>query len=754
MRNTTGLPPLELWGGIEPSIVRIGDKYFSQDSRCVHSQRIDDLDRFASLGIRAIRYPILWEATAPDGLDKADWRFADERLQRLRELNIQPIVGLVHHGSGPQYTNLLDPEFPDKLADYARAVAERFPWVEHYTPVNEPYTTARVSALYGLWYPHKQDDKSFVHALVNQCLGILRSMRAIREVNSAAQLIQTEDLGKTYGTDAMRELVDFTNDRRWLGLDLLFGRVQKDHPLWGYLTENGIKDTVLHEFVEEPCPPSIIGFDYYVRSERFWDHRRERYPAEVHSDYGGVPHADIDVARVAVEGMSGFDPLFAEAWERYQCPMAVTETHLGSYRDEALRWAWEIWQQADAARAKGMDVRAVTFWGLLGIYNWSSLLTVDDGQYEPGVFDLRAPKPRPTALARLARDLAGGRTPDFPVLDTPGWWTRWERLRYPPVRLNPQSDYRGAPLGHDPSPEGRSFLITGGGGELGRCFVRLAMLRGLAWRALLHSEMDITDPACVEAVLKVFRPWAVINAAGLHSPDSAEEQPERARLALAEGPAVLAAACARWQIPLVTFSSDQVFDGSKGDKYVESDPVAPLSAYGKYQAEGERRARDTWEETLVIRSGSHFSPYEERNSITKALNALVAGQPWPVAKDCTVTLTYVVDLCNDVLDLLIDGERGIWHIAHPQAMSWFEHVRLAAKIIGVDDRTLQARPMKSLKRPAPRPLYSALGSERGVLSTPLDQALGRYCGDCQVGWVTRISEEKRCRDGPRPKRMP
>src|SRR3712207_2719887 len=92
----------------------------------------------------------------------ADWAWADERLGRLRELGITPIVGLVHHGSGPRHTSLIDPAFADGLAAFARAVAERYPWVAYYTPINEPLTTARFSGLYGHWYPHGRDQRPII----------------------------------------------------------------------------------------------------------------------------------------------------------------------------------------------------------------------------------------------------------------------------------------------------------------------------------------------------------------------------------------------------------------------------------------------------------------------------------------------------------------------------------------------------------------------------------------------------------------
>ena len=79
---------------------------------------------------------------------------------------MRPIVGLVHHGSGPAYTSLLDSGFPEKLARYAGAVARRYPWLTDFTPVNEPLTTARFSGLYGHWYPHGRCDRDYVRALL------------------------------------------------------------------------------------------------------------------------------------------------------------------------------------------------------------------------------------------------------------------------------------------------------------------------------------------------------------------------------------------------------------------------------------------------------------------------------------------------------------------------------------------------------------------------------------------------------------
>lgn len=424
---------LQLWGGPECTVNRVGDTYFDQLERTGHAHRPADLDLFADLGVRALRYPVLWERTAPNGIENADWAWPDERLGRLRELSIEPIVGLVHHGSGPRHTSLLDPQFPGKLAEYAGAVARRFPWITRYTPVNEPLTTARFSGLYGHWYPHACDSLTWARILLNQCRAVGLAMQAIREINPNAQLVQTEDLGKTHSTPAMAYQADFENERRWLTFDLLCGRVDRHHPMGQFLCWLGIGESELQVFQENPCPPDIFGINYYVTSERFLDERIHLYPPQT---VGTNPHgsyADVEAVRVREDGVCGPAQLLREVWNRYGGPLAVTEAHLGADADEQMRWFGEVWDAGQLLRREGVDVRAVTAWSLLGAYDWNSLVTRADGHYEPGAFDLRDGRPQPTALAAMLRDLGRRGRYAHPHLETPGWWRRSERLLYPPV---------------------------------------------------------------------------------------------------------------------------------------------------------------------------------------------------------------------------------------------------------------------------------------------------------------------------------
>lgn len=415
-------PKLALWGGIECTVNRVANVYQDQVNRCGHHDRPDDLDCIANLGIRTLRYPVLWERTAPNRADVLDWQWPDERLNRLQELGIRPIVGLVHHGCGPHYATFDTPAFEQELPRYARRVAERYPWVRAYTPVNEPLTTARFAGLYGIWYPHGRSDRAFVTILLRQLRATVRAMAEIRAVQPEAQLIQTDDLGYTHSTPMMAYQAYFENTRRWLTWDLLNGRVTPTHEMWQYLLKSGATERELWFHVENPCPPSVIGLNHYVTSERYLDENTSRYNACTHGTNGRHHYADTEVVRAAPAERMGVAALLLQAWERYRLPMAITEVHLGDEVPEQKRWLGEVWQQAEAARQDGADVRAVTAWALLGLYDWHCLLTRWDNRHEPGVFDLSSGHPAPTGLADMVRQLALGQPVGPLIPPGPGWW--------------------------------------------------------------------------------------------------------------------------------------------------------------------------------------------------------------------------------------------------------------------------------------------------------------------------------------------
>ncbi len=415
-------PPLAAWAGIECTVNRVGDVYYDQTVRTGHHDRLADLDRIASLGFTRLRYPVLWERIAPGELAEADWSWTDARLARLRELGLPPIATLVHHGSGPRSTSLVDPAFPARFARYARAVAERYPWLDAYTPINEPLTTARFSGLYGHWYPHGHDEATFLRCLLTQCKATVLGMRAIRAVSPAARLIQTEDLGYTHATPRLAYQARYENARRWLSLDLLCGRVDRRHELWKGILAAGIAERDVLWFRDNPQPPDVMGFNYYITSERYLDENLAGWPAWSHG--GNGRHAYADVHSSLAGKRAGVERLLTEAHQRFGLPLAITEAHIGGTREEQLRWLVEIHDGVAAARDAGVPVRAMTAWSVFGAYDWHCLVTRCENVYEPGLFDVRGQVPRPTALAAAWRAIARGRRPVHPVLAGRGGRTR------------------------------------------------------------------------------------------------------------------------------------------------------------------------------------------------------------------------------------------------------------------------------------------------------------------------------------------
>jgi dTDP-4-dehydrorhamnose reductase len=724
---------------------RVGDQWFDQTVRTGHHDRLEDLDRFADMGIKALRYPVLWERVSPEAPDRFDWRWTDERLPRIRKLGMRPIAGLTHHGSGPHWTSLVADNFAEGLALHARAVAERYPWVDAYTPVNEPLTTSRFSALYGHWYPHLRDESAWFIALLNQIDATRLSMREIRKVNPHAQLIQTEDLGHTLSTPQLAYQAEYENNRRWLTWDLLTGKVTPGHPFWDRLADFGLEDRV-RAIADDPCPPDVVGVNHYLTSERFLDHRFTRYPEHVRGRNFHQTYADVEAVRVADPGPLGLEKLLEQTWERYGLPIAVTESHNGCTREDQMRWIHEAWDSALQLRERGVPIQAVTSWALLGGYDWSRLLVRADGHYEPGPFDLRSDdgQPKPTAIVGMLRTLATGEGELSPVLGQPGWWRRDIRYVYPPVK--PAQKLGGVPV----SPvdtSARPVLITGATGTLGQAFAWACEHRAIPFVLTDRRMLRIEDAASVRAAIAEHKPWAVINTAGWVRVDEAEEDPSGCFRANADGAALLAEACAEAGLPYLTFSSDLVFDGRSQRPYLETDATAPLNVYGLSKAAAEHRVLACGGKALVVRTSAFFSPHDPHNFAHWVARELSAGRPVRAASDCVVSPTYVPDLVAVSLNLLMDGETGIRHLANAGAVSWAEFAVQVAEALGLDASLVQPTPSAEMGWPAARPAYAALGTVHGQRLPSLQEALSQFAEKMGPQLAPERAGEPRSRRG-------
>jgi dTDP-4-dehydrorhamnose reductase len=702
--------PLELWGGVECTVVRIGDEFRNQVVETGHASRMTDLDEMAKLGVKAVRYPIVWESVAPESPTELDFSWHDRRLERLRELGIQVVGGLVHHGSGPRYATMIDPHFPDMLADYAAKVARRYPWIEAWTPVNEPLTTARFSCLYGHWYPHQRDLGAMFRALVNECLGTLRAMHEIRKVNPDAQLLVTEDLGKTFSTPRLAYQAEHENQRRWLSLDLLAGRVLPGHHFYQSLPFHGVSTEALSELATGSGTPDLIGINHYLTSERFLDDRVSRYPGVGAGSNGIDTYVDIEAVRMShLRNEVGPAKRLREAWDRYQIPIVFSEVHHGCTREEQVRWLHDVWTAVDKERRKGADIRAVTLWSMFGAVDWRSLLTRRENIYDVGAFDTRSEKPRPTLVAKAAASLGRGEAFDHPLLDLPGWWRR-------PGRCHGRRRFETLPANIS---HARPLLITGATGTLGQAFARICAHRGLAYILTSRADLDITSDESVAAAIDRFKPWAIINTAGFVRVAEAEALSDECFRINATGPEILARAAKLHGFPLVTFSSDLVFDGKLGRSYVEPDEIAPANEYGRSKAEAEARLLAIDSDALIVRTSAFFGPWDRYNYLFNVVERLKRGEEVAASDRTIVSPTYVPDLVHATLDLLLDGEKGIWHLTNQGAISWHD---LALEVA---DRAKADRKLIRLVEDD-EGSDTSLTSRRGILLRSLDGGLSDF----------------------------
>jgi dTDP-4-dehydrorhamnose reductase len=409
----------EVWASPEPTIARTGaSRYVDQLALTGHDRRDGDVALLAELGVGASRTPVLWERAAPRSPLEIDLAWAARRLGLLSDAGVEPIVTLLHHGSGPRYTDLLDPAFPALFADYAETVAGAFPWVRRWTPINEPLTTARFSTLYGVWYPNLRDDRAFGRALVHQTFAQQEAMARIRAVVPEAEFVLTEDLQRfSAGDDAVRGYVDFLRDRMYLSVELVAGRVDAAHPLAGFLVERcGVLPAELAALRAGATPPDLVAFNHYPHSERY-----------LFTDGDGTI-GDVPAVYVAGEDPPRAAALLWGAAERLNLPLALGEVHVRGTADERVRWLAQHVDDVRALRDASVDVRAIGVWAAFGMRDWHSLLRDDAGVTEDGAFAFTRENeiPKRTLLADAICELV--RTGRVSSGAGPGWWERDDRL--------------------------------------------------------------------------------------------------------------------------------------------------------------------------------------------------------------------------------------------------------------------------------------------------------------------------------------
>jgi beta-glucosidase/6-phospho-beta-glucosidase/beta-galactosidase len=336
----------------------------------------EDFRLVQEMSVEYLRYgPPYYRAHLGPG--RYDWSFADETFRALRDLGVTPIADLCHFGVPDWAGSFQNPEWPALFAGYARAFAQRFPWVQIYTPVNEIFVAATFSAQYGWWNERLCGDRAFVTALKHLCQANVMAMRAILEVQPGAVFVQAESSEYFHAAEpCCEEKADFLNEKRHLALDLTYGH-PIDVTIYEYLLDNGMTREEYHWFrrhqVKSRC---VMGNDYYITNEHL-----------LHADGHTSPAGEV----------FGYYVITKQYHERYRLPVMHTETNIAE--PWAVEWLWKQWANMVRLRKDGVPIVGFTWYSLTDQVDWDTALREDAGRVNPlGLYDL-ARKQRPVGAA-------------------------------------------------------------------------------------------------------------------------------------------------------------------------------------------------------------------------------------------------------------------------------------------------------------------------------------------------------------------
>src|SRR5436190_12887127 len=232
-----------------------------------------DLELVRELGLRFLRYgpPLHLVYQAPE---KFDWTFMDKVSAAMQKLGIVPIMALCHFGVPDWLENFQNPELCERLAEYATAFAKRYPWVKFYTPINEMYVTARMSALHGVWNEQLRSDDGFVKATFHVAKASVLMMQAIQRERPDAIFVNSESSEFYQACCPDREIqriAEFENQRRFIALDLLYG-VPMRADIYTYLIDHGMSREEYEWFMNQNAARrAVLGLDYYEWNEKLID---------------------------------------------------------------------------------------------------------------------------------------------------------------------------------------------------------------------------------------------------------------------------------------------------------------------------------------------------------------------------------------------------------------------------------------------------------------------------------------------------
>jgi len=363
------LSPFLFATGVENSYPTIaGGARIDQMDKCGHYARWEeDFALVRESGLNALRYgPAYYRVhTAPDHYD---WEICDAQMHRLRDLDITVIADLCHFGVPSWLGGFQDEAFPVLFAAYAGAFARRYPWIRHFTPVNEIFVCASFSALRGWWNECEASEAAFVRAMRNLCMAHELAVEAILAERPDAIIVQGESIEHFHAAGrAAQAEADRWNAFKFLSVDLTTGH-ELAPGMARLLNEHGVTSNDLSFFRERRAVGQRwLGVDYYSTCEH-------RIASTGHSTTSRKP--------------MGFQRLAAAYYHRYRLPIFHCETNCVS--DQAVDWLDRQWDELMMLRASGVPVKGFTWYSLTDQIDWQHALRVERNELHPvGMYDLQ-----------------------------------------------------------------------------------------------------------------------------------------------------------------------------------------------------------------------------------------------------------------------------------------------------------------------------------------------------------------------------
>lgn len=365
-----------------------------------------DLELAQASGIQQMRYSAPWHVIERvEG--QYDWRWFDRAMRKIREMSIEPILDPLHHTSFPAWLDggFANPRFAQLYLRFVSALAERYPWVRHYTVINEPFVTTWFCGHEGCWYPYRTGAANFVPMLMNVVEAIVSVSRRLVRMRPDVCLVHVDAAERHWAADEVSQRhAAFGNELRFLVHDLVLGRVGHDHPLYGYLTDNGATAEHLAKFREHPARIDVLGLDYYAHCELEWCRDGRIFPNRT---------------------PEGLIPTAVEYAERYRLPVMLSETNIRGYVTDRISWLKFMVEQCEqiewSVNAMGLTFEGFCWYPFIDSTDWCSLVRQANGNIDPqGIYWLERGTLRRNAseLSEIYTALARGQ---ITALDIPAY---------------------------------------------------------------------------------------------------------------------------------------------------------------------------------------------------------------------------------------------------------------------------------------------------------------------------------------------